>query len=342
MTRLDSKFLTAFSNKYGVTSKALSRLIRPAFIAAPQKTLIWGDWSAIEARVLPWLAGSSSAEKVLDIFRHNDDDPDAPDLYLIEAGHIFNCEPWEIMERRDSKNPDIKQAADMQRQTGKVAVLALGFGGSLGALMAMATAYGIYLDEAEAMKIVMTWRGNNGWAKRFWDELNEAVHLCRESPGRVVNVGRLVYMFDDSYMGGTLFCIMPCGRPLSYPGLRMEKFVDVDPDTKAESTSWKLTYSSGYKRKKMWHGILAENPTQGFAASLLRSALRDVDDLTDYLVGSTHDEVITEVPLDDAEEWARDLKTIMETNKEWNAGLPLIAEITECWYYNKSTKSLKL
>jgi DNA polymerase len=337
MTILNQQFLVDYAKAYGPVSKALSRLIRPVFIASPNRSLVWGDWSAIEARTLPYLAGSSSAEVVLDVFRKSDLSPDEPDLYLIEAGHIFNVDPFEIMERRESKDLDIAKEADHWRQTGKVAVLSLGFGGSVGALKAMAINYGIYLSDEDALKIVMTWRSANGWAKRFWDELTEAVKECRGSPGTFRTVGRLTYMFDDGYMGGTLFCAMPCGRLLSYPGLRMEKFTDIDPDTKAESVEWKLTYSSGYKRKKMWHGILAENPTQGFAASLLRQAKRTVDDLTDdYLIGHTHDEIVTDVPEDDVEEWAGDLRTIMETNQPWNEGLPLVAEISSGWYYSKA------
>ena len=119
-------------------ARKLALLVRPALIAGPGKVFVWSDWSAIEARIMPWLAASEGAEKVLDIFRANDRDPTRPDIYTIAASEILHKHPTEVTKA--------------ERAIGKVAVLALGFGGSVGALKAMALGYRISLDEAEARR----------------------------------------------------------------------------------------------------------------------------------------------------------------------------------------------
>ena len=103
-------------------ARKLALLVRPALIAGPGKVLVWSDWSAIEARITPWLAASAGAEKVLDIFRANDRDPTRPDIYTLAAADILHKDPSAITKT--------------ERAIGKVAVLALGFGGSVGALQA--------------------------------------------------------------------------------------------------------------------------------------------------------------------------------------------------------------
>ena len=101
-------------------ARKLALLVRPALIAGPGKVFVWSDWSAIEARITPWLAASPGAERVLDIFRANDRDPTLPDIYT----------------RRRRRHPaqGSERGNEVGTQIGKVATLALGFGGSVGAL----------------------------------------------------------------------------------------------------------------------------------------------------------------------------------------------------------------
>ena len=101
-------------------ARKLALLVRPALIAGPGKVFVWSDWSAIEARITPWLAASPGADKVLDIFRANDRDPARPDIYTLAAADILHKDPRAITKA--------------ERAIGKVAILALGFGGSVGAL----------------------------------------------------------------------------------------------------------------------------------------------------------------------------------------------------------------
>src|SRR5262245_5623269 len=134
-------------------ARKLALLVRPALIAAPGKLLVWSDWSAIEARVTPWLAASPGGERVLDIFRANDRDPSLPDIYTLAAADVLHEDPREITKT--------------ERAIGKVVVLSLGFGGSVGALQRMALSYRISLDDAEARRIVDAWRDANPWAREF-------------------------------------------------------------------------------------------------------------------------------------------------------------------------------
>ena len=134
-------------------ARKLALIVRPALVAAPKKLFVWSDWSTLEARVNPWLAASPDAERVLDTFRANDADPSLPDNYMIAAADVLHKnEPSGITKT--------------ERWMGKVVILACGFGGSIGALKAMALSYHINLDNAEARRIIDAWRSANSWAPR--------------------------------------------------------------------------------------------------------------------------------------------------------------------------------
>src|SRR5262245_41284661 len=171
----------------------------------------WSDWSAIEARVTPWLAASEDAERVLNIFRGNDADPSLPDIYIIAAADILHKQPSAITKR--------------ERQTGKVSVLALQFLGSIGALKAMALTYRIHLDDAEARSIVDAWRAANPWAMEFGGAHRDgesyglwgAAMSAWETPGQITMAGRLAFLYRDDYLGGALLMALPSGRLLTYP-----------------------------------------------------------------------------------------------------------------------------
>lgn len=202
--------------RWGPVGRTLSRLIRPSIVAPEGKAMVWADWSAIEARVLPWIANSKGGDEVVDVFRQNDADPSAPDVYKVDAGRLLGKSPHEITKQ--------------ERQShGKIPRLALGFGGSIGALAAMARTYGASFTEDEMRSIVDGWRRENAWATRLWDQIWEAVLWCMENPGLPREAGRMTYMFDKGYRRGTLFGVLPCGRPLLYPELR---WADVEQKNK--------------------------------------------------------------------------------------------------------------
>jgi len=319
---INALVIDKFEAKFGSAPRALSRLIRPMLIAGPGNTLVWSDWSAIEARVLPWLAGTPGQHR-LELFESCDADPNLPGLYEIAAGDIYAVDPAKVSKE--------------ERQVGKVAELALGFGGGVGALASMAAAYGLSLDAALTNRVVDTWRKNNKWATNFWSQLGEAFQNARRSPNSQFKAGRVTFVYRPKYLFGTMFMFLPCGRALTYPALKTDRVVTED-EYGDELVEYKLRYQSGHTRTTMWHGILAENVTQATAASLLRDAIRRCENNNMWidLVGHTHDELIAECPEDRADNVKAELTAEMEYVPDWAEGLPLAAETTENWFYSKA------
>jgi hypothetical protein len=236
-----------------------------------------------------------------------------------------------------------------------VPTLSLGFGGALGALQKMAVTYKTYFDDTAGIELVQNWRARNQWAPDFWGKFHVdrhgnvdqssglwgAVNMALRNPGTAYAAGRVAYVFDESYMGGTLFCALPCGRLLTYPDCRLRTRKVKDKDTGEESEKTAIWYRKGYGWSALWHGKCAENCTQAVAGSILRETLVMLDEAYGEampVVAHTHDEVITEVVDDTADVRAATmhLKEAMEYKPEWRATLPLTAEITEWNYYTKA------
>lgn len=314
--------LRAFEERFGNAGRALSRLIRPAIMPPEGKVIVAADLSQIEARVLPWLAASEGAERKLDIFRETDVDPSAPDVYKRTAADTYRKSPAEVTKA--------------ERQTGKVQELALGFAGGAGALMVMAAAYRIALTKEEAQPLVDIWRANNGWATDFWADVEAAFHKAHDRPGQVFAVGRLAYVFDPTYLGGSMFCALPDGRILTYPALKLATVEKTDKYGQVEKKV-ALTYLSKGARRSLWRGILVENATQATAASILRAKIVEAErDLPGLVVGHTHDELIGVADEDRAEEMAAALKAVMEAPLPWAEGLPVRADAEVQPWYSKA------
>lgn len=317
-------------NDRGPTSvnALLARLIRPTFHAPDGKLMVWGDWSAIEARVNPWLANSRDAERaVLDPFRASDADPDMPDVYILNAASIFHIPADVLWERYKNGDPEAKA----MRQAGKVAVLALGFLGSVGALRAMARGYGMRLSNEEAKLIVDGWRERNSWARRFGDKCEEAAFSAMRHPMNVYTAGRLKYQYAPDLMAGTLVCFLPDMRPIVYPKASIRKVEKFGKEVDA------ITYLNGMGYRSLWNGLMVENGTQATAASILRATLTRLEDEEKVatLVGHTHDEIICEVDEEDADAFEDRLEAVMIKGFDWTNGLPLAAETMQDFYYHK-------
>ena len=243
-------------------SSVLSRLIRPTFMAPEKKLMVWSDWSAIEARVAPWLAGTDEADRaVLQPFR------DGSDLYLLNAEAIFGVPYDQLVERLHNGD---KEAKGM-RQAGKVAVLALGFLGGVGALRAMARGYGMRLTNEEAKVIVDGWRDRNRWARKFGDACERAAYEAISNPMRLCKAGRVSYQYVPTLMGGSLLCYLPDGRPLMYP---MARVVDVEKFGKPDKA---ISYLNGMGRRNMWNGLQVENCLAGDTRVLTRNGIKRLD-----------------------------------------------------------------
>jgi DNA polymerase len=279
--------------------------------------------------VLPWLAG---AEERLQIFREVDGNSNLPDLYTRTAADICHL--------------PIEAITKPLRQRGKVAELALGFGGGVGALQTMGANYGMYLDDDEGREIVRAWRAANQWCVEFWGKHDEsggnttsyglwgAANRALLAPGTEQKVGRLTYCYMPEYLGGSLVCQLPSGRLLTYRDIRYERVADLDEEGEPTGTSSVLLrFSKGHGRAKIWHGTLCENVVQAVAADILRGTLVRLHNMPVRL--HTHDEVLVEVPAADADYAARTLRAIMRQGFDWSAGLPIMSDEQIAPYYTK-------
>ena len=272
-------------------ARKLALLVRPALVAGLGKVFVWSDWSAVEARIPPWLAASEGAEKILDIFRANDRDPTRPDIYTLAAADILHADPRAITKT--------------ERAIGKVAVLALGFGGSVGALKNMALNYRIHLEDVEARRIVDAWREANPWAREFWGAHRDgesfglwgAAMRAWEVPGEITAAGRIAFVYREDYLGGALFMALPSGRLLTYPRPRWRDVEVLDKDKKPTGEKrHELSFRRAHGRAKLWHGTFCENATQAVAADLLRLAVTRIEN--DPALAfmpirmTTHDEIV--------------------------------------------------
>ena len=183
--------------------------MRPGIVATSAKRFVWSDYSAVEARIPPWLANSPDGERVLDIFRANDADSTRPDIYTINAADILHI--------------DANTVTKTQRGIGKVSTLSLGFGGAVRALQRMALSYRIHIDDGEARRIVDAWRAANPWAPEFWGAHRDdasyglwgAAMSAWEMPGQITTAGRIAFVYHEDYLGGALIMALPsrqCGR----------------------------------------------------------------------------------------------------------------------------------
>ena len=315
---IDGTPVEVLEAEYGHTiSRLLARLIRPSFQARPGKTLVWGDWSQIEARVLPWLSNSRGGEAKLDIFRRRED------VYLYAAQPIFGLDSPE-------------DATDDQRQVGKVSELALGFGGAVGAFKAMARGYGVFLPEEQIVDIVTAWRSANRWCVSFWDELWNAAIGAFKDPGTWYSAGRVRYLFHPGLMHGTMICALPCGRWIVYPQFRHERKMVEDEKTGKAKWRWQTSFvkgfGGGYGRVDLWYGMLAENITQATAASFLRGALTE---MCDWVVLHTHDEIVCEADESEGDFVAAELEDAMLFLPDWAEGMPLDVDMDRGPFYSK-------
>jgi DNA polymerase len=294
----------------------LSSMLRPSIIPAPGKTFVCGDWSAIEARMLPWLSDTAGGDAVLDVFAKTDEDPDAPDIYELEAARLFNVDASDVTKD--------------QRAIGKVEVLSLGYQGGQRAFQAMARGYGISVSDNEAERIKDIWRSNNPWAVSMWADLERAALCAVLCPGEQYPSGMVTYICAAN----TLFCELPSGRVLSYPAVRAE------PD---DYGNMKLTCIKGQWKPKqdetewprigLYGGLLTENITQAASADLLHAALGSALDKGMTVAGHTHDELLCETFNPEEDEPL--LKDIMLDSPDWADGLPLAVETWNGKRYRK-------
>jgi DNA polymerase bacteriophage-type len=320
--------LAAHGNRE-VPARKLALTIRPAFIAKGNRTLVKADYKQIEARVLPWLSKSAGGDRLLESFRQSDRDPSAPDLYRVTAAGMAGITPWEVSKEG--------------RQTGKVAVLACGFGGGRNALHSMAANYRMHFSDLEAQNIVNAWRAANPWAPTFWGRHNKdasyglfgAAKTAIANPGAPVAAGRVTFVFVPARRNGMLICILPSGRPLIYPSCRMRDYDITDKVTgKVLETRHGLTFRRARGVIALYGGRFAENITQAAAADLLREAIVRLVEQGLMVVSHSHDEIVVECDRSDVARVKAAMREAMVFDRPWAEGLPLAVDMSERWYYS--------
>lgn len=280
----------------------LSELIRTAFIPKPNHRFMVADFSAIEARVIAWLAGEKWR---MDVFATHGK------IYEASASQMFKVPIEEITK------------TSPLRQKGKISELALGYGGGVGALTAMG-ALDMGVKEEELQGLVTAWRqANPHITKLWWDIDKAAVKAVKEKT--CVEVGKIKIHYER----GIMFITLPSGRKLAYikPRLEANKF---GRDA--------ITYE-GIGTTKKWERIetygpkLVENIVQATARDLLAESMVNVNEKGYEIIMHVHDEIIVEVPIGVGS--LKEVCDIMGVAPKWAEGLPLRADGFECEYYKK-------
>ena len=286
---------------YNDIPDTLSQLIRTAFIPKPGCKFIVSDYSAIEARVLAHIAGEKWRSKVF---------AEGKDIYCASASQMFGV-------------PVEKHGINSQlRQKGKIAELALGYGGSVGALKSMG-ALDNGLQEEELQPLVSAWRQANPNIVQFWWDVDNAVKTTVRQ-----RIKTEVRGIRFSYKSGILFITLPSGRQLSY----------VKPRIGENRFSGESVTYEGIGTTKKWERIesygpkFVENIVQAISRDLLCFAMRNLSFC--QIVGHVHDEVIIECS---PEVSVQSLCDIMSRSPDWMPGILIRGDGYQCDFYQKDS-----
>ena len=284
---------------YSDIPDTLSQLIRTAFVPQDGRKFIVADFSAIEARVIAWLAGESWRQRVF---------ADGGDIYCASASQMFGV-------------PVVKHGVNGHlRQKGKIAELALGYGGSVGALKAMG-ALDMGLEEEELQPLVNAWRSSNENITALWWDVDRAVKQCI-----IFKRAEETHGIKFTYESGFLFIHLPSSRKLAYvkPRMGQNKFG-------GESVTYEgIGATKKWERLESYGPKFCENITQAIARDLLVYAMQTLRHCA--IVGHVHDEMIIEC------DRAVSLDAVCEQmgrTPPWAKGLLLRADGYECDFYKK-------
>lgn len=287
---------------FGNTPSVLSELIRTNFIPKEGHRFIVADFSAIEARVISWLAGEKWR---LDVFASHGK------IYEAAASMMFHV-PIESITK-----------GSPLRQKGKISELACGYGGGVGALKSMG-ALEMGVEEAELQGLIDNWRTANPHIVKFWWDVDKVAIKAVKERGQTSTHGIIF-----TYKSGMLFVTLPSGRNLVYvkPRIGLNKFGREG-----------LTYE-GIGATKKWERIetygpkIVENIVQATSRDLLAEAMLRLDKAGYKIVAHVHDEAICEVPIGEGS--VEEMCAIMAESPKWVKGLPLKADGYECNFYMK-------
>lgn len=289
--------LEAVELLYEDVPDTLSQLIRTAFVPKPGYKFLVADFSAIEARVIAWLAGETWRMQAF---------ADGKDIYCASASKIFGV-------------PVVKHGINGHlRQKGKVAELACGYGGSVGAMKAMG---GAEMSDAELKQLVTDWRtASPHIVQLWWDVENAAIKAVRDKTETET------HGIHFSYESGFLFIKLLSGRRLAYvkPRIEPNRFGGDSITYEGIGTGRK------WERLETYSGKLVENIVQATARDLLFYSMQTLSQ--SFIVGHIHDEMIIECPEDTKLE---EICQQMARTPDWANGLLLRADGYACQFYKK-------
>lgn len=294
-----SRDLETLEMIYDNVPDVLSQLIRTAFVAKPGHTFLVSDYAAIEARVIAYLAGEQWR---MDVFAKGGD------IYCSSASQMFK-----VPVEKHGVNGHL-------RQKGKIAELACGYGGGVGALKAFG-ADKMGLTDEEMQDIVTQWRAASPTIPRFWRNAEEAAKRAIQVPGSTIYMSCGAKYRRDA---DALRCKLPSGRVLSYWDARLEDGSIVFMGQNQTTRKWEKT--------ETWGGKLVENIVQAYARDCLAVALLRLDKAGYDITFHVHDEIIAEAP--EGSRW-EDMAEIMGRPISWAPGLLLRGDGYETKFYMK-------
>jgi len=297
---------------YDDPAAVLSQLLRSALIASEGHTFAVADFSAIEARVLAWLAGE---EWRMEVFRTHGM------IYEASASKMFNLPLDKCTKKADKRN------GTDHRAKGKVAELALGYQGAVGALKQMG-GEDMGLSEKEMKSIVVKWRGSNTAIAAFWKRVNNCAMIAVRKRKPVRGPKGIIFDVFKDWMTIQL----PSKRKLYYykPRFGRNRFGKVCLEYMGIDT-----YSRKWKYLNTYGGKITENLAQAIARDLLTDSMLRLDKAGFSICLHVHDEVAAEVPITNAEEQLENMCSIMSDGPDWALGLPLGADGYTSTFYKK-------
>ena len=294
---------------------ALAAILRDCIAPlCADECLVVSDYSAIEARVLAWLAGETWVE---DIFRGDGK------IYERTAAAMYG--------------KSVDSITKHERMAGKIATLALGYGGGVGALKAFAAGYGVDFDDATADEIVTSWRKARPKTVELWSSLDNLLLsvVCGPNRAQRLCVGGAQLMARRVRIAGrdTVQIVLPSGRALTYWAPRVEQVGDrreIAVETYGAGgggpDSGLHAEAEGARYSRVWGGRICENIVQAVAFDLLLASLLRMRDDGLKIAFHVHDEIVVVAKTKDAEDVARMMVACMTEPPEWARGLPLATE----------------
>ena len=295
---------------FGEPAQIFSQLVRTAFIPSPGNRFVVSDFAAIEARVIAWIAGEQWR---LDVFEAD------KDIYCESASRIYH-----VPVEKHGVNGEL-------RGRGKVAELALGYGGSVGAMKAMDTTGSV--PEEEMAGIVQQWRHESPAIVRMWKDCQNAAVavITGRQPRRVIKSLQDTTFYMERVAGTPVLVIMlPSGRPIHF----------WDPKVMEGEMGPRVTYMTQNQTTRKWEraetygGKITENIVQSVARDCLAEKMKQITAQGYNIVFHVHDEMILDVPKEDKNA-AEYVDKIMAEPIEWAPGLPLKGGTYECEFYRK-------